>query len=76
MEKAMNTRMGMRAKNCLLAAALLAASAGCTELPLGNDREEFPAIIEDWEEMPDTFKTQPDSVWKATHEDSVRLGLI
>ena len=76
MEKAMNTRMGIKAKNCLIAAALIAASMACSRSGDMEGGGEPPYVVEDWEVNPDTFKTRPDSSWQATHEDSVRFGLI
>ena len=76
MEKMEKSRKGMRAKHGLMAVALIAASMACSRNDEVEGGGEPIHIVEDWEVNTDTFKTQPDSVWEATHEDSVRFGLI
>lgn len=54
--------------------------AGCMPTDLLPDRDETPEeeppyTISDWDDG-GTIYTEPDSVRDATHEDSVRFGLI
>lgn len=49
---------------------------GCSrESSTETEKVEDP-FVEDWPEAADTIHIKPDSVWEATHEDSVRFGLI
>lgn len=60
----------------ILTVCLLSISACTPVLPISEEEEqEFHGTIEDW---PDngTVTTPTDSVRPATHQDSIRLGII
>lgn len=49
--------------------------AACTQFsPI--DEKDITGDIKDWSEPKDTIVIHPDSVRDATHEDSLRFGLI
>lgn len=48
----------------------------CSPEVMVNEEEEPPRIVEDWPEPKDTITIKVDSVWDATREDSIRLGLL
>lgn len=73
-----NPNNGMQRLRCLRRYTLILFSlllAACTQFSPINEKD-ITGDIKDWSEPKDTIVIHPDSVRDATHEDSVRFGLI
>ena len=57
-------------------AVILINLTACTHYIPGSEDEGFSPTIKDWPEATDTIRTTTDGGRDATHEDSIRLGLL